>query len=180
MSDLPQEEMASDRSLEHLHRLGERVAKLYDGQREQEKRNKERYNRLEATMKALLARIDLASRQEPNSPSPLPRLDQKGKDPGRSKHYNLYATPTGARVQPRPPNPHGATQGSHAPPIQEETPPQPSAPCDLRTPFPKMDLQDLNMFFIEAEWWFRQNNIHDHGQMIAYTSQFLKGSAREW
>lgn len=144
---------------------------------------------LRTTLTRLEAKDSSPTRPEPISPSPAPRqrplpanpAPPQGRrtamDPG-GELYDLYATPTGTRARSRLRDFVGAVEENVAPPQREEEGAHHAR--DLKTPFPKMDPRDIDMFFIEAEWWFRQNGIRDHSQMVAYTSQYLEGSAREW
>ncbi|SNX86123.1 related to retrotransposon nucleocapsid protein [Melanopsichium pennsylvanicum] len=154
-----------------------------------QKRTDQSIDRLQSLVERVLVRLEVSYRPEPETPTPTARNrpdDDKG---NRARLYELYSTPTGARRQVAPtelPPALGlATEAVVSRPPEESAPQskddeEAKWPTELKTPFPKMDLKDMDMFFIEAEWWFRMKGIRDHGKMVAYTSQFLEGSAREW
>ncbi|SNX84754.1 related to pol protein [Melanopsichium pennsylvanicum] len=82
-----------------------------------------------------------------------------------------YATPTGPRyVKPVTPEAWTGT-GS-----EQDTQPH----AALKTPFPKLDTRDIDIFILEADAWFKANGVYDHTSMILHTAAQLEGTAREW
>ncbi|KAJ1037010.1 hypothetical protein NDA10_002305 [Ustilago hordei] len=82
-----------------------------------------------------------------------------------------YTTPTGPRyAKPAIPDAWGSTTSE----------PQAMVHMGLKTLFPKLDTRDVDIFFLEADAWFKANGVHDHMSMIHHTATQLEGTAREW
>lgn len=143
----------------------------------QRESDREVIHKLTESVGRLVTHMDMAQRLEPMTPTPAPRAAQTVTQP--EEWYNIYATPTGARVKPSSREPAVVPREEGPFKINDEAE-EGVKPSTLKAPFPKMDIRDIDMFFIEAEWWFRQYNIKNHSHMIAYTSQYLEGSARDW
>ncbi|SOV08049.1 uncharacterized protein UDID_17269 [Ustilago sp. UG-2017a] len=121
---------------------------------------------------------------DPNTPTPAPQ-------PQRSVAFNLnehaeanyekYASPTGpkylkTRVDPYSRNqmdPYAMDQEEEASIMTERSKP-------VATPFPKFNPQDIEIYILEAEAWFRFNQVYEHTRMINHLGSQLEGTAREW
>ncbi|SPC65160.1 related to pol protein [Ustilago sp. UG-2017b] len=50
----------------------------------------------------------------------------------------------------------------------------------IATPFPKFNPRDIETYILEAEAWFRFNQVYEHTRMINHLGSQLEGTAREW
>ncbi|SOV06850.1 uncharacterized protein UDID_17942 [Ustilago sp. UG-2017a] len=50
----------------------------------------------------------------------------------------------------------------------------------VATPFPKFNPRDIEIYILEAEAWFRFNQVYEHTRMINHLGSQLEGTAREW
>ncbi|KAJ1041203.1 hypothetical protein NDA10_005606 [Ustilago hordei] len=50
----------------------------------------------------------------------------------------------------------------------------------IATPFPKFNPQDMEIFILEAEAWFKFNQVYEQTRMINHMGAQLEGTAREW
>ncbi|KAJ1042838.1 hypothetical protein NDA10_001531 [Ustilago hordei] len=126
---------------------------------------------------------------DPPTPSPASHPRQVVSFVGPSKlpvdNYDKYASPTGPRYfrphvepysQPRA-EPHGFDQEDDT-----STARDPSLLCSkpVATPFPKFNPRDVEIFILEAEAWFKFNQVYEQARMINHMGAQLEGNAREW
>ncbi|UTT91569.1 hypothetical protein NDA17_004753 [Ustilago hordei] len=123
---------------------------------------------------------------DPHTPTPAPR-------PRRSVSFNLeeqedinyekYASPTGPRYVKTKLDPYSRTRTDPYPLDHEE---DTSIMAELNrskpiaTPFPKFNPQDMEIFILEAEAWFKFNQVYEQSRMINHMGAQLEGTAREW
>ncbi|KAJ1036948.1 hypothetical protein NDA10_003897 [Ustilago hordei] len=50
----------------------------------------------------------------------------------------------------------------------------------IATPFPKFNPRDMEIFILEAEAWFKFNQVYEQSRMINHLGAQLEGTAREW
>ncbi|SYW74494.1 uncharacterized protein UHO2_01360 [Ustilago hordei] len=50
----------------------------------------------------------------------------------------------------------------------------------IATPFPKFNPQDVEIFILEAEAWFKFNQVYEQTRMINHMGSQLEGNAWEW
>ncbi|SOV07855.1 uncharacterized protein UDID_19598 [Ustilago sp. UG-2017a] len=50
----------------------------------------------------------------------------------------------------------------------------------IATPFPKFNPRDVEIFILEAEAWFKFNQVYEQSRMINHMGAQLEGNAREW
>ncbi|KAJ1596131.1 hypothetical protein NDA11_005966 [Ustilago hordei] len=50
----------------------------------------------------------------------------------------------------------------------------------IATPFPKFNPRDMEIFILEAEAWFKFNQVYEQTRMINHMGAQLEGTAREW
>ncbi|SOV06708.1 uncharacterized protein UDID_17588 [Ustilago sp. UG-2017a] len=50
----------------------------------------------------------------------------------------------------------------------------------VATPFPKFNPRNIEIYILEAEAWFRFNQVYEHTRMINHLGSRLEGTAREW
>ncbi|KAJ1035217.1 hypothetical protein NDA18_000813 [Ustilago nuda] len=50
----------------------------------------------------------------------------------------------------------------------------------IATPFPKFNPRDVEFFILEAEAWFKFNQVYEQSRMINHTGSQLEGNAHEW
>ncbi|KAJ1045126.1 hypothetical protein NDA10_003653 [Ustilago hordei] len=50
----------------------------------------------------------------------------------------------------------------------------------IATPFPKFNPRDMEIFILEAEAWFKFNQVYEQSRMINHMGAQLEGTAREW
>lgn len=49
----------------------------------------------------------------------------------------------------------------------------------IATPFPKFNPRDVEIFILEAEAWFKFNQVYEQSRMINHMGAQLEGTARE-
>ncbi|KAJ1041809.1 hypothetical protein NDA11_006895 [Ustilago hordei] len=98
-------------------------------------------------------------------------------------NYEKYASPTGPRYyKPREDLYSRTRTEPYAPHSEEDT----SVLVDLSrskpiaTPFPKFNLRDVEIFILEAEAWFKFNQVYEQTRMINHMGSQLEGNAWEW
>ncbi|SAM81820.1 related to retrotransposon protein [Ustilago bromivora] len=91
--------------------------------------------------------------------------------------YKKYTSPIGPRyLKPRT-DLYGNEQEDD-PSVAGESNLSRSKP--IATTFPKFNPKDVESFILEAEAWFRFNQVHEQGQMINHTGAQLEGNTQEW
>ncbi|KAJ1037875.1 hypothetical protein NDA10_000336 [Ustilago hordei] len=90
-------------------------------------------------------------------------------------NYEKYASPTGPRYVKTKLDPYSRTRTDPYPLDQEE---DSSIMAELNrskpiaTPFPKFNPQDMEIFILEAEAWFKFNQVYEQTRMINHMEQF--------
>ncbi|UTT94220.1 hypothetical protein NDA17_000192 [Ustilago hordei] len=98
-------------------------------------------------------------------------------------NYEKYASPTGPRYVKTKLDPYSRTRTDPYPLDQEE---DSSIMAELNqskpiaTPFPKFNPRDMEIFILEAEAWFKFNQVYEQTRMINHMGAQLEGTAREW
>ncbi|KAJ1597450.1 hypothetical protein NDA14_000114 [Ustilago hordei] len=98
-------------------------------------------------------------------------------------NYEKYASPTGPRYVKTKVDPYSRTRMDPYPLDQEE---DSSIMAELNrskpiaTPFPKFNPRDMEIFILEAEAWFKFNQVYEQSRMINHMGAQLEGTAREW
>ncbi|SOV07292.1 uncharacterized protein UDID_18776 [Ustilago sp. UG-2017a] len=121
---------------------------------------------------------------DPNTPTPAPRPRHSvsfNLNEHAEANYEKYASPTGpkylkTRVDPYNRNrmdPYTMDQEEEASIMTERSKP-------VATPFPKFNPRDIEIYILEAEAWFRFNQVYEHTRMINHLGSQLEGTAREW
>ncbi|SPC65648.1 related to retrotransposon protein [Ustilago sp. UG-2017b] len=121
---------------------------------------------------------------DPNTPTPAPR-------PRRSVSFNLnehagtnyekYASPTGPKYLKTRVDPYSRSRmDSYVQDQEEEASIMAERTKPVATPFPKFNPRDIEIYILEAEAWFRFNQVYEHTRMINHLGSQLEGTAREW
>ncbi|KAJ1604037.1 hypothetical protein NDA14_005650 [Ustilago hordei] len=98
-------------------------------------------------------------------------------------NYEKYASPTGPRYVKTKLDPYSRTRTDPYPLDHEE---DTSIMAELNrskpiaTPFPKFNPRDMEIFILEAEAWFKFNQVYEQSRMINHMGAQLEGTAREW
>ncbi|KAJ1591314.1 hypothetical protein NDA15_003247 [Ustilago hordei] len=98
-------------------------------------------------------------------------------------NYEKYASPTRPRYYKPREDPYSRTRTEPYVPYSEE---DTSVLADLSrskpiaTPFPKFNLRDVEIFILEAEAWFKFNQVYEQTRMINHMGSQLEGNAQEW
>ncbi|SPC64609.1 related to pol protein [Ustilago sp. UG-2017b] len=98
-------------------------------------------------------------------------------------NYEKYASPTGPRYVKSRVDPYNKSRTEHYALDQEEGS---SIMAELNrskpiaTPFPKFNPRDVEIFILEAEAWFKFNQVYEQSRMINHMGAQLEGTAREW
>ncbi|KAJ1588983.1 hypothetical protein NDA15_001170 [Ustilago hordei] len=98
-------------------------------------------------------------------------------------NYEKYASPTGPRYVKTKLDPYSRTRTDPYPLDHEE---DNSIMAELNrskpiaTPFPKFNPRDMEIFILEAEAWFKFNQVYEQSRMINHMGAQLEGTAREW
>ncbi|SOV06277.1 uncharacterized protein UDID_19503 [Ustilago sp. UG-2017a] len=121
---------------------------------------------------------------DPNTPTPAPRPRHSvsfNLNEHAEANYEKYASPTRpkylkTRVDPYNRNrmdPYTMDQEEEASIMTERSKP-------VATPFPKFNPRNIEIYILEAEAWFRFNQVYEHTRMINHLGSQLEGTAREW
>ncbi|SPC65681.1 related to retrotransposon protein [Ustilago sp. UG-2017b] len=121
---------------------------------------------------------------DPNTPTPAPQ-------PRRSVSFNLnehagtnyekYASPTGPKYLKTRVDPYSRSRmDSYVQDQEEEASIMAERSKPVATPFPKFNPRDIEIYILEAEAWFRFNQVYEHTRMINHLGSQLEGTAREW
>ncbi|SOV04606.1 uncharacterized protein UDID_17150 [Ustilago sp. UG-2017a] len=96
-------------------------------------------------------------------------------------NYEKYASPTGPRYVKTKVDPYSRTRTDPYPLDQEEdTSIMTERSKPIATPFPKFNPRDVEIFILEAEAWFKFNQVYEQSRMINHMGAQLEGNAREW
>ncbi|KAJ1584105.1 hypothetical protein NDA11_004353 [Ustilago hordei] len=123
---------------------------------------------------------------DPHTPTPAPRPRRSvsfNLDEQEDINYEKYASPTGPRYVKTKVDPYSRTRTDPYPLDHEE---DTSIMAELNqskpiaTPFPKFNPQDMEIFILEAEAWFKFNQVYEQTRMINHMGAQLEGTAREW
>ncbi|KAJ1045428.1 hypothetical protein NDA11_001000 [Ustilago hordei] len=124
---------------------------------------------------------------DPQTPTPASRprrlVSFAAVDEQDDVNYKKYASPTGPRYYKPREDPYSRTRTEpYAPYSEEDT----SVLADLSrskpitTPFPKFNPQDVEIFILEAEAWFKFNQVYEQTRMINHMGSQLEANAWEW
>ncbi|UTT91960.1 hypothetical protein NDA17_003890 [Ustilago hordei] len=123
---------------------------------------------------------------DPHTPTPAPRPRRSvsfNLDEQEDINYEKYASPTGPRYVKTKLDPYSRTRMDPYPLDHEE---DTSIMAELNrskpiaTPFPKFNPRDMEIFILEAEAWFKFNQVYEQSRMINHMGAQLEGTAREW
>ncbi|SPC64280.1 related to pol protein [Ustilago sp. UG-2017b] len=124
---------------------------------------------------------------DPHTPTPAPRprrsVSFADMDEQEDVNYEKYASPTGPRYVKSRVDPYNKSRTEHYILGQEE---DSSIMAELNwskpiaTPFPKFNPRDVEIFILEAEAWFKFNQVYEQSRMINHMGAQLEGNAREW
>ncbi|KAJ1036757.1 hypothetical protein NDA10_002726 [Ustilago hordei] len=123
---------------------------------------------------------------DPHTPTPAPRPRRSvsfNLDEQEDINYEKYASPTGPRYVKTKLDPYSRTRTDPYPLDHEE---DTSIMAELNrskpiaTPFPKFNPRDMEIFILEAEAWFKFNQVYEQSRMINHMGTQLEGTAREW
>ncbi|KAJ1040012.1 hypothetical protein NDA10_003042 [Ustilago hordei] len=123
---------------------------------------------------------------DPHTPTPAPRPRRSvsfNLDEQEDINYEKYASPTGPRYVKTKLDPYSRIRTDPYPLDHEE---DTSIMAELNrskpiaTPFPKFNPRDMEIFILEAEAWFKFNQVYEHSRMINHMGAQLEGTAREW
>ncbi|SPC61388.1 related to pol protein [Ustilago sp. UG-2017b] len=124
---------------------------------------------------------------DPHTPTPAPRprrsVSFADMDEQEDVNYEKYASPTGPRYVKSRVDPYNKSRTEHYTLDQEE---DSSIMAELNrskpiaTPFPKFNPRDVEIFILEAEAWFKFNQVYEQSRMINHMGAQLEGTAREW
>ncbi|KAJ1599434.1 hypothetical protein NDA14_001956 [Ustilago hordei] len=123
---------------------------------------------------------------DPHTPTPAPRPRRSvsfNLDEQEDINYEKYASPTGPRYVKTKLDPYSRTRTDPYPLDHEE---DTSIMAELNwskpiaTPFPKFNPRDMEIFILEAEAWFKFNQVYEQTRMINHMGAQLEGTAREW
>ncbi|KAJ1594249.1 hypothetical protein NDA11_004328 [Ustilago hordei] len=123
---------------------------------------------------------------DPHTPTLAPRPRRSvsfNLDEQEDINYEKYASPTGPRHVKSRVDPYNKSRIEHYALDQEE---DSSIMAELNqskpiaTPFPKFNPRDMEIFILEAEAWFKFNQVYEQTRMINHMGAQLEGTAREW
>ncbi|KAJ1579897.1 hypothetical protein NDA15_001803 [Ustilago hordei] len=122
---------------------------------------------------------------DPHTPTPAPRPRRSvsfNLDEQEDINYEKYASPTGPRYVKTKLDPYSRTRTDPYPLDHEE---DTSIMAELtvkahRHPLSKVQSRDMEIFILEAEAWFKFNQVYEQSRMINHMGAQLEGTAREW
>ncbi|SPC61332.1 uncharacterized protein UHOD_11269 [Ustilago sp. UG-2017b] len=124
---------------------------------------------------------------DPHTPTLAPRprrsVSFADMDEQEDVNYEKYASPTGPRYVKSRVDPYNKSRAEHYVLDQEE---DSSIMAELNrskpiaTPFPKFNPRDVEIFILEAEAWFKFNQVYEQSRMINHMGAQLEGTAQEW
>ncbi|SPC65292.1 related to pol protein [Ustilago sp. UG-2017b] len=124
---------------------------------------------------------------DPHTPTPAlrprPSVSFANLDEQDDVNYEKYASPTGPRYVKSRVDPYNKSRTEHYVLDQEEDSSimaEPNRSKPIATPFPKFDPRDVEIFILEAEAWFKFNQVYEQSRMINHMGAQLEGNAREW
>ncbi|SYW85589.1 uncharacterized protein UHO2_01833 [Ustilago hordei] len=115
---------------------------------------------------------------DPHTPTPAPQPRRSvsfvNLDEQDDANYEKYASPTGPRYVKSRVDPYNKSRTEHYALDQEE---DSSIMAELNwskpiaTPFPKFNPRDVEIFILEAEAWFKFNQVYEQSRMINHMEQ---------
>ncbi|SOV02334.1 uncharacterized protein UDID_19200 [Ustilago sp. UG-2017a] len=121
---------------------------------------------------------------DPHTPTPAPRSRPSvsfNLDEQDDVDYEKYASPTGPRYVKSRVDPYNKSRMEHYALDQEEdTSIMTERSKPIATPFPKFNPRDVEIFILEAEAWFKFNQVYEQSMMINHMGAQLEGNARKW
>ncbi|KAJ1037017.1 hypothetical protein NDA10_006763 [Ustilago hordei] len=114
---------------------------------------------------------------DPHTPTPAPQPRQSvsfNLDEQEDINYEKYASPTGPRYVKSRVDPYNKSRTDHYALDQEE---DSSIMAELNrskpiaTPFRKFNPQDMEIFILEAEAWFKFNQVYEQTRMINHMAR---------
>ena len=121
---------------------------------------------------------------DPHTPTPAPRPRRSvafNLDEQEGVNYEKYASPTGPRYVKTKVDPYSRTRTDSYPlDHEEDTSIMMERSKPIATPFPKFNPRDVEIFILEAEAWFKFNQVYEQSRMINHMGAQLEGTAREW
>ncbi|SOV08800.1 uncharacterized protein UDID_17740 [Ustilago sp. UG-2017a] len=103
---------------------------------------------------------------DPHTPTPAPRSRPSvsfNLDEQDDVNYEKYASPTRPRYVKTKVDPYSRTRTDLYPLDQEEdTSIMTERSKPIATPFPKFNPRDVEIFILEAEAWFKFNQVYEH------------------
>ncbi|SOV06846.1 uncharacterized protein UDID_17938 [Ustilago sp. UG-2017a] len=118
---------------------------------------------------------------DPNTPTPAPRPRRPVSfNEHAESNYEKYASPTGPKYLKTRPDPYSRSRMDFYVQEQEEASIMAERSKPVATPFPKFNPRDIEIYILEAEAWFRFNQVYEHTRMINHLGSQLEGNAREW
>ncbi|SOV08337.1 uncharacterized protein UDID_17355 [Ustilago sp. UG-2017a] len=121
---------------------------------------------------------------DPHTPTPAPRSRPSvsfNLDEQDDVNYEKYASPTGPRYVKPKVDPYSRTRTDpYLLDQEEDTSIMTERSKPIATPFPKFNPQDVEIFILEAEAWFKFNQVYKQSRLINHMGAQLEGNAREW
>ncbi|KAJ1038008.1 hypothetical protein NDA10_000004 [Ustilago hordei] len=113
---------------------------------------------------------------DPHTPTPAPQPRRSvsfvNLDEQDNINYEKYASPTRPRYVKTKVDPYSRTRTDPYPLDQEEdTSIMAERSKPIATPFPKFNPQDVEIFILEAEAWFKFNQVYEQSRMINHMEQ---------
>ena len=121
---------------------------------------------------------------DPHTPTPAPRPRPTvsfNLNEHAETNYEKYASPTGPKYLKTRVDPYSRSRmDSYVQDQEEEASIMAERSKPVATPFPKFNPRDIEIYILEAEAWFRFNQVYEHTRMINHLGSQLEGTAREW
>ncbi|UTT92614.1 hypothetical protein NDA17_007138 [Ustilago hordei] len=140
-------------------------------------------NKLDRLLTLLEAQLELTRQGHREERLQRAQLVSFNLDEQEDINYEKYASPTGPRYVKTKLDPYSRTRTDPYPLDHEE---DTSIMAELNrskpiaTPFPKFNPRDMEIFILEAEAWFKFNQVYEQSRMINHMGAQLEGTAREW
>ncbi|UTT89826.1 hypothetical protein NDA17_003582 [Ustilago hordei] len=138
-------------------------------------------NKLDRLLILLEAQLELTRQGHREERLQRAQLVSFNLDEQEDVNYEKYASPTGPRYVKSRVDPYNKSRTDHYALDQEE---DSSIMAELNrskpiaTPFPKFNPQDMEIFILEADAWFKFNQVYEQTRMINHMEQFNPHNAR--
>ncbi|KAJ1041194.1 hypothetical protein NDA10_003302 [Ustilago hordei] len=139
-------------------------------------------NKLDRLLTLLEAQLELTRQGHREERLQRAQLVSFNLDEQEDINYEKYASPTGPRYVKTKLDPYSRTRTDPYPWTTRRIPAswQSLTGQSPLPPLSKVQSRDMEIFILEAEAWFKFNQVYEQSRMINHMGAQLEGTAREW